>query len=461
MFGWSKAGKWMALVALATILSGLLFGYDQGVISGALPFIDKDFHLSDLLEEVVTSWVTLGALVGALLAGGLADHRGRRKTLIIAGALFFVGALVQATAPGTAVLVVGRFIIGFGVGIASVAAPLYAAEMASAKNRGRLVSSYQLAITIGILVAEIVDAILSSSEDWRLMLGLAVIPGAALVILMIRMPDTPRWLLKVGRRPDAERSYSRVHGALGATTALDEIQRDVEVESREQATWREVFSPSVRPMLMVGLGLAVFQQVTGINAVIYYSDRIFAAAGFTTVQEQTDATIIAIGAVNVLATFVALAFIDRFGRRPLLLAGLTGMAISLIGLTVSFLALDGYDGVKGPSILGVATLVCLVVFIASFAFSLGPVVWTMISEIFPTRIRGKGIAVATAANWGSAFIVSATFLSIIDVIGTEGAFAIFAAMSLIAFWWIWRYVPETKGKTLEEVEEVFAERARS
>jgi sugar porter (SP) family MFS transporter len=291
------------------------------------------------------------------------------------------------------------------------------------------------------------------------MLGLAVIPGAALAILMIRMPDTPSWLLKVGRRPDAERSYSQVHGALGATTALDEIQRDLDVESREQATWREVFSPSVRPMLMVGLGLAVFQQVTGINAVIYYSDRIFAAAGFTTVQEQTDATIIAIGAVNVLATFVALAFIDRFGRRPLLLAGLTGMAISLIGLTVSFLALDGYDGVKGPSILGVATLVCLVVFIASFAFSLGPVVWTMISEIFPTRIRGKGIAVATAANWGSAFIVSATFLSIIDVIGTEGAFAIFAAMSLIAFWWIWRYVPETKGKTLEEIEAVFAERA--
>jgi sugar porter (SP) family MFS transporter len=447
----------MALVAGVTILSGLLFGYDQGVISGALPFIDKDFGLSDFLEEVVTSWVTLGALFGALLAGGAADRYGRRKTLISAGALFFAGAIIQATAPNTGVLVVGRFVIGFGVGIASVAAPLYAAEMAKAETRGRLVSAYQLAITMGILVAEIVDALLSPSGDWRLMLGLSVIPGALLVILMLTMPDTPRWLLKVGRRGDAEASYEKVAGSDGEAAALDAMQADLDEAARDPATWREVFSPRVRPMLKVGIGLALFQQLTGINAVIYYSDRIFADAGFTTVQQQTDATIIAVGVVNVLATFVAIAFIDRVGRRPLLLTGLVGMTVSLLGLTASFVMLDGYDDVKGPSILGIATLVCLVVFIASFAFSLGPVVWTMISEIFPTRVRGKGIAVATAVNWGAAFLVSATFLSIVDVIGTEGAFFLFALMSMLGFWWINRYVPETKGKTLEEVEAVFAD----
>jgi len=448
----------MGLVAGVTILSGLLFGYDQGVISGALPFITSDFGLSDLLQEVVTSWVTLGALFGALIAGAVADREGRRRTLIIAGALFFAGALIQSLAPDTPVLVLGRFVIGFGVGIASVAAPLYAAEMARADNRGRLVSAYQLAITIGILVAEVIDAILSDSEDWRLMLGLAVVPGAALVILMFVMPDTPRWLLKVHRKDDARASREKLHGQEDEDAALAAIESDLAEEERQRATWKEVFAPSVRPMLVVGVGLAIFQQVTGINAVIYYSDRIFADAGFTTVQQQTDATILAVGVVNVLATFVAIAFIDRFGRRPLLIAGLVGMAVSLIGLTASFFALEGYDDVTGPSILGIATLVCLVVFIASFAFSLGPVTWTVISEIFPTRIRGKGIAVATAVNWGAAFVVSATFLSIIDLIGTEGAFLLFAILSVVALWWVNRFVPETRGKTLEEMEQVFAER---
>jgi sugar porter (SP) family MFS transporter len=453
--------KWLWLVGLVTILSGLLFGYDQGVISGALPFISKDFHLSDFLEEVVTSWVTLGALVGALIAGAVADRVGRRKTLISAGLLFFVGALVQSLAPGTTILVIGRFIIGGGVGIASVAAPLYAAEMAPASVRGRFVSSYQLAITMGILLAEIVDAVLSESGDWRVMLGLAVIPGAALAILMLPMPDTPRWLLKMGRRDDAREASTKVQGTDGVEGRLDEIASDVATEKREQGTWRDVFGPSIRPMLKVGLGLAVFQQITGINAVIYYSDRIFAAAGFTSVQQQTDATILAIGVVNVLATFVALAFIDRFGRKPLLLTGLIGMTVALIGLTLSFVALEGYDNVKGPSILGISTVVCLVVYIASFAFSLGPVVWTMISEIFPTRVRGKAIAVATAANWGAAFVVSATFLSLIDLIGTEGAFALFAFMSILAYVWISKRVPETRGKPLEEIEALFADQVEA
>lgn len=447
--------KWLWLVGLVTILSGLLFGYDQGVISGALPFITKSFDLTTFLQEVVTSWVTLGALVGALLAGAMADRFGRRTTLITAGMLFFVGALVQSLAPDTAILVVGRFVIGGGVGIASVAAPLYAAEMAPAKMRGRFVSSYQLAITIGILVAQIVDRALSDSANWRLMLGLAVIPGVLLALVMIPMPDTPRWLLKMGRRPKARVAAVKVQGVDGVDSRLDDIAAELAMEEKDKGSWSDVLSPKIRPMLKVGLGLAIFQQVTGINAVIYYSDSIFKAAGFSSVQQQTDATILAIGCVNVLATFVAITFIDRFGRRPLLLAGLTGMIVSLAGLTLAFIFLEDQGKTTGTSFLGLATLVLLVIYIASFAFSLGPVVWTMISEIFPTRVRGRAIAVATAANWGAAFVVSASFLSIVNIVGTSGAFALFTIMSILAFVWISKKVPETKGKPLEEIEKLF------
>ncbi|MBI2706368.1 MAG: MFS transporter, partial [Actinobacteria bacterium] len=240
-----RFGAWMALVAVITILAGVLFGYDQGVISGALDFIKVEFNLSSTMEEVVTSWVTLGALAGALVAGILADSLGRKRTIVIAGVLFMTGAAIEAFTPGTTILVLGRFVVGFGVGVASVAAPLYAAEMSDAKNRGRMVSTYQLAITIGILIAYIVDDLLTPSGSWRIMLGLAIVPGALLAIIMFAMPESPRWLMKGARREEASASVAKVHGSARADIELDAIAADL-AESDDQASWGEVFSEEMR-----------------------------------------------------------------------------------------------------------------------------------------------------------------------------------------------------------------------
>ncbi len=443
---------WLALVGLVTILSGLLFGYDQGIISGALQFIQQDFGLSQLLTEVVTSWVTLGALVGALLAGGLADKLGRRLTLVLAGVLFLAGALLSGLSPGTVVLVLGRLVIGFGVGVASVAAPLYAAELAPAESRGRFVSSYQLAITIGILVAYIVDDVLSSSGNWRLMLGGAAVLGIVLILAMLVMPESPRWLVRARRSDEAARVLDKMRGTAYTPDAMAGLEAELAADA-DQASWGEVFSKRLRRPLIVGLGLAVFQQITGINAIIYYANEIFAQAGFTTPEQQARATLYAVGVVNVLATFIAIAYVDRFGRKPLLRAGLVGMFVSLAAVGGAFLAFDeSATTAGGTSTVGIITVIGLVVFIASFAFSLGPMTWTIISEIFPTRVRGRAIAVATAANWGAAFLVAEFFLSLTDAITTTGTFWLFAFFCAVAFVWIGRTVPETKGRSLEDIE---------
>ncbi|MGO9220540.1 MAG: sugar porter family MFS transporter [Streptosporangiaceae bacterium] len=447
---------WLFMVGTVVILTGLLFGYDQGVISGALGFIAKDLHLSTTLQEVVTSWVTLGALVGALLAGGLADRLGRQKAMVIGGALFAVGALGESLTPGTSILVLSRFVVGFGVGIASVAGPLYAAEMAPSATRGRYVSSYQLAVTIGILAADISDALLSSGGRWRLMLGLSVVPGVLLVLVSLVMPDTPRWYMRVGRRADAKACLAKTLGGPNVDGRLDTIQS--ELSASKNVGWKDVLAPGLRRALWVGIGLAVFQQVTGINAVIYYSDKIFKLAGFTTPHGQTIATIVSVGVVNCLATLIAIAFIDKFGRKPLLYAGLIGMTVALIAIAGAFAILDRHPATGGgPSITGIVTLIAMVVYIASFAFSLGPVVWTLISEIFPNRIRGKAMAVATAFNWLAAFIVSASFLSIMNAIGEPATFLLFAVLCVIAFFWVRVKVPETKGKSLEQIQQAWAE----
>jgi len=447
---------WLFMVGLVVILTGVLFGYDQGVISGALQFITKTFHLSTTMQEVVTSWVTLGALVGALLAGGLADRLGRQKAMVIGGILFAIGALGESLAPGTWILVISRFVVGFGVGIASVAGPLYAAEMAPSSVRGRYVSSYQLAITIGILLADISDAVLSPGGKWRLMLGLSIVPGVLLVLIAMAMPDTPRWYLRAGRRADAKKTLAKVIGGADLDGRLDTMQ--AELAETTDVKWKDVFAPALRRALWVGIGLAIFQQVTGINAVIYYSDKIFKLSGFTTPHQQTIATIISVGVVNVLATLIAIAWVDKFGRKPLLFAGLIGMTVGLVAIAAAFAFLDRHPTTGGgPSVTGIVTLIAMIVYIASFAFSLGPVVWTLIAEIFPNRIRGKAMAVCTAFNWGAAFIVSATFLSIMNAIGESTTFLIFAVLCVITFFWVKAKVPETKGKTLEQIQEAWAE----
>jgi sugar porter (SP) family MFS transporter len=446
--------KWLRGVAVVTFLAGLLFGYDQGVISGALPLITAQLDLSTFEAEIITSWVTLGALFGALVAGGIADRVGRRWTAIIAGTLFAIGALLEALAPGAAILTLGRLVTGLGVGFASVAAPLYAAELAPRSLRGTFVSTYQLAITFGILLAYLADDLLTRSEAWRLMFGLAVIPGVLLIIGFWVMPESARWLLKMGRRALARETLVKVEAPEDIDVSLAALESELAVEAAEgQATWAEVATRALRRPLIIGVGLAILQQVTGINAIIYYANEIFASAGFTTAQEQAKATLWAVGVVNFLATFIAVAWIDRFGRRPLLFSGLVGMGLSLLVVAFSFSALRSTpDSPTSVTTGGIVTLVALVVFIASFAFSMGPVVWTIISEIYPNRVRGRAIAVATAFNWLAAFLVAQFFLSFVDAIGEAATFLIFAIMCAVSFVFVARFVPETKGRSLEEIQ---------
>ncbi len=438
-----------ASIFAVVLLAGALFGYDQGVISGALVGIKKEFAVGAVPLEIVTSWVTLGAMFGSLAGGFIADHFGRKRALLAAAGLFTVGALVEALAPDVPVLVFGRLVAGFGVGVAAVAAPLYAAELAPAAQRGRFVSSYQLAITFGIFVAYLVDQALAGPEGWRAMLGVSAGPSVLLALAVLTAVESPRWFAKSGRPDDARRALV----ALGATDDADARLAAIEASLRaehEVPSWREVFAPRWRAPLKIGLGLAVLQQVTGINAIIYYSDSIFAAAGFTTPAAQTEATTWAIGAVNVVSTFIAIAFIDRLGRRPLLIAGLAGMGLSLAAVGFAFRQSGSAGGAEGAT--GAVTLVALVVFIISFAFSLGPVTWTVINEIYPGEVRGRAVAVATAVNWGAAFLVSGFFLSVVKAIGQGYTFWLFAAFCAIGLVWVIVGVPETRGRSLEEIE---------
>jgi len=450
--GTGRTGIYLLAVGLVIMLAGLLFGYDQGVISGALGGIQKSFSVGTLLLEVITSWVTLGAMAGALVAGGLADRIGRRLTIVAAALLFVAGALVESFAPGAYVLVAGRLLVGFGVGVASVAAPLYASEMAPTRLRGRMVSLYQLAITIGIFVAYFADYLLINGDRWRVMLGVSAIPGVLLVVAVVPLPDSPRWYVKAGRHDAARATLVKVEPGVN----IDREMADIEETNRKESagSWPEVFAARWRRPLVIGVSLAVLQQLTGINAVIYYADKIFAAAGFSSPAGQSLATLFAIGLVNVVATFIAVAYVDRFGRKPLLLIGSVGMGVSLVvvGAMFEVLGSSSHPAGSGTSASGVVTLIALVVFIASFAFSLGPVVWTIINEIYPSHMRGKGVAVATAANWFAAWLVSQFFLSLVGLISEAGTFWLFAGFCAVTYIFVSRAVPETKGMSLEEVE---------
>ena len=411
-----------ASVIAVIVLAGALFGYDQGVISGALLGVQKAFAVGAAALEIVTSWVTLGAMFGSLGGGYVADHFGRKRALFAAAALFIIGAAVEALAPNVPVLVFGRLVAGFGVGVAAVAAPLYAAELAPAAQRGRFVSSYQLAITIGIFVAYLVDQALAGPEGWRAMFAVSAVAGVLLALAVLTAVESPRWLVKTGRPDDARRNLVALGAENDADARLAAIKAALRAE-HETASWSDVFEPRWRTPLKIGLGLAVLQQITGINAIIYYSDNIFAAAGFTTPAAQTAATTWAIGAVNVLATFIAIAFHRSPRPPPAPDRGPHRHGAEPRRRRASRFEQSG--GVGGAT--GVVTLVALVVFIISFAFSLGPVTWTVINEIYPGEVRGRAVAVATAVNWGAAFLVSEFFLTVVNAIGQAYTFWLFAA----------------------------------
>ena len=433
------------LIAAVAALGGLLFGYDTGVISGALLFIRQVMSLSPTMQGVVVAIALAGAAIGAATAGYLSDRNGRRLVILGAGLLFIAGALISAVAQGVVVLVIGRFLVGLAIGVASMLTPLYLAEISPARVRGAIVSLNQLCITGGILVSYLVGfALASSSDGWRWMLALGALPGIILAAGMLVLPESPRWLAGRGRIPDANTVLQHLRGTADVADELNTLRTDLAREGRQLAGASELLSPRLRRPLIIGIGLAMFQQITGINTVIYFAPTIFQSAGLSSAATSILATA-GVGAVNVIMTIVSIRLIDRLGRRQLLFWSLGGMAVTLLVLSAAF-----YSGASGQ--LAWVAVASVAAFVGFFAIGLGPVFWLLIAEIFPLAVRGRAMSLATVANWSFNLIVSATFLNLVGAVGSAGAFLVYAVLSLVALAFIAMMVPETKGRSLEQIE---------
>ncbi|MEJ2248373.1 MAG: sugar porter family MFS transporter [Candidatus Lokiarchaeota archaeon] len=431
------------VIAMISGISGMLFGYDTGVISGAILYIDTEFALSPFMHEFTVSAVLIGAVIGALIGGSLADHYGRREMIIIAAIIFAGGAIGTSLTPNIIILIIGRIVVGIAIGMASFIAPLYVSELAPPKIRGSLVSFNQLFVTIGIVISYLVDYAFSPINGWRYMLGLAAIPAAVLLIAMTFMPKSPRWLVNNGKINEAHDTLVQVRGTNNVNSEIDEIKTSL---NKQRGGIGELFNPAILPAIIVGGLLAVFQQVTGINTIIYYAPTIFEFAGFPTSGASLLVTSI-VGLVNVGFTVVAIFLLDRLGRRKLLLVGLLGMSGMLVMLGIVFFL---------PSLLqqlGTLAAIGLMAYVAFFAIGLGPVFWLLISEIFPLKVRGTAMSIVTDANWFANLIIALTFISLIESLGISGTFWIYAAVGIGALIFTYFYVPETKGRTLEDIEE--------
>jgi sugar porter (SP) family MFS transporter len=439
--------RFVRVAAAITATGGLLFGYDTGVISGALLFITKDFApLSSFLQGVIVSVLLVGAVTGAIAGGPLSDRLGRRPVVLLAAIIFAVGAIAAALAPNVLILIFARFILGLGVGLASLIVPLYIAEIAPPDTRGALVSLNQLMITIGILLSYIVGVAFTPIEGWRYMFAVAVIPALILGIGMFTLPESPRWLVKNGKLDKARSVLLLSRVEADVETEMQQMEEIERIERQQaQVGYKELLAPWIRPALIVGVGLAIFQQITGINTVIYYAPTILEKVGFSA-GGAIAATALGVGAVNVGFTILAVYIVDRVGRRPLLLIGLIGMIVSLglLGVVFSLGATSGAAGLLAT--------ICLALYIASFAISLGPIFWLMISEIYPLNMRGSAMSIAALCNWGSNFIVALIFPVLLATFGGAGSFWLFAALGIVAWIFVYFMVPETKGRTLEEIE---------
>ncbi len=435
--------QFVIIAAAITAIGGMLFGYDTGVISGAILFIRDTFSLSSTAQEIVVSSVLIGAVIGASISGILADKYGRRIMVILSAVVFGAGAIFTALTPNVYALIAGRIGVGIAIGMASFISPLYIAEVAPPAIRGALVSLNQLALTIGIVISYLVDFAFAPTGGWRWMFGLAIIPSLILGIGMYFMPSSPRWLYSKGAVDKSRSVLERIRMTKNVDDEIKEIKESLVCEG--ECKWSEILEPAVRPALIVGIGLAAFQQLTGINTVIYYAPTILLFAGLPSAAVSILATA-GIGTINVIMTIAALSLIDKVGRRPLLLIGLAGMVISLGILGIAFI-LPGLS-----ASLGLIAVISLMVYVGSFAVGLGPVFWLMISEIYPLRIRGRAMSTATVVNWGTNLLVAITFLSLIQLIGTSSTFWLYSIIGIIAWVFVYFLVPETKGKSLEEIE---------
>ena len=432
-------------ITVVAALGGLLFGYDTAVIAGAIGFLKIKFDLSPVMVGWVASSAIWGCIAGSITAGYLSDRIGRKKVLIITAVLFAVSSAGTAIPNNLTQFIISRFIGGLGIGGASMLSPLYISEISPAKIRGKLVSVYQLAIVFGINIIYFVNLRIASlgndawkvEHGWRYMFASGLIPSALFLVLLFLVPESPRWLIKNNRLKEAFSVLEKLNGKKEAVEVAKEIQLAL---VHETGTIKEFFQPGMRKAMIVGGVLALFSQITGINAIIYYAPEIFKSVGFGSDSALLQTVII--GFVNTIFTFVAISFIDRLGRKTLLLGGVTGMILSLLGTAACF-----YFHLTGAWLV-----MFIVIYIACFAASLGPIPWVIISEIFPTKTRGIAMSFCTCVLWIGVLLITQFTPVLLKGLGGAGTFGIFMINAIILLVFTWKRIPETKQKTLEEIE---------
>jgi len=437
----------LLLIALVAVFGGFLFGYDTAVINGANQYLKAHFSLDSLQEGMAGASAILGCIPGAMCAGFLSDRFGRRNVLFICAILYAVSGVLSAVPRTFTEFLVARFVSGLGIGASSMICPVYIAEMAPAGRRGRLGSLFQFGIVIGIFLTLFINARIqglgdeawNASSGWRWMLGAEVAPAAVLLAVLFFVPESPRWLLQAGHEPAARRILGSIGGLAHAETEISAVRS---VLAQEEGGFLELFQARFRRPLIIAILLMAFSQFCGINAIMYYSTKIFTSAGVGVRNSFTASALV--GLVNLLFTFVAMALVDKAGRRPLL----------LVGLVVQVLALSAVGWMFHAGVHGLALLVAIVIFIAAFAMALGPIPWILCSEIFPTRVRGRAMSVATFVIWVSCYVVAQTFPMLNDSpkIGPALTFWVYALSSLLGLAFVLAMVPETKGRSLEEIE---------
>ena len=431
-------------VCFLTALAGLLFGLDIGVISGALVFIAKDFNVTVHQQEWIVSSMMFGAAIGALCSGWMSSTLGRKRSLMVGAILFIIGSIWSAIASSPEILIYARILLGLAVGIASYTAPLYLSEIAPEKIRGSMISLYQLMITIGILSAYLSDTAFSFTGNWRCMLGIIAIPATMMLIGVFFLPNSPRWLATKGNFRDAQRVLDRLRDTSEqAKYELDEIRESLKIKQYGWNLFKE--NHNFRRAVFLGVLLQIMQQFTGMNVIMYYAPKLFEIAGFTNTTDQMLGTVI-VGLINVLATFIAIVLVDKWGRRPTLILGFMVMAVNM-----SVLSFILYLGIHSP-IMKYSAIISLLLFIVGFSMSAGPLIWVLCSEIQPLKGRDFGITISTSTNWIANMIVGATFLSMIHILNSATTFGLYAVFNIVFILLTIIFIPETKNISLEHIE---------